>query len=466
MKRLKHWLRPTLTRRVIFALLLAFVSVWSVLLAFDYLAFKHAMRTNSGLHQLSGAMATALARVKDVEHAKSVVAASAVTINQLRREGGQLPGEVLFELADRQGRTLYRTPGLEMHTLGTQPPADGPGNGTTRVRDQAIGGRMYWTIERPAARWTLRLAEPQVGDTTVLGWLGRELLPYLLLAFPVVLAVLGLAVRSGLRPLRQLADRIGARAPDDLSPIGLQLNYAELQSVVTAFDDLLARLRRQVQRERAFVHDAAHELRTPLAVISTQAHAIVRESDAGARQQAQVHLEHAITRSSHLIGQLLELARLDEAPAGAPATVDVAGHLRHLLAQKAGLALARDIELSLEAPETLHWELDMPAFQSIVHNLLDNALRYVHAGGRVAVTAGAAAGVLRLSVADDGPGIAEDQRELVFERFYRVGGTTAPGSGLGLAIVRQAARRMGGTVSITTGLDRRGCAFHVRLGMS
>jgi signal transduction histidine kinase len=202
-----------------------------------------------------------------------------------------------------------------------------------------------------------------------------------------------------------------------------------------------------------------------MAVISTQAHVIVRATDASTREQAQGHLDQAIARASHLTGQLLELATLDQSTPDAPAIVDVAHHLRHLLAQKAGLALARDIELSLEAPDTLDWPLDLQAFQSIVHNLLDNALRYVHAGCRVAVAAHASAGSLTVSVADDGPGIAADQRELVFERFYRVGGNTAPGSGLGLAIVRQAARRMGGTVSLAQGLDRRGCAFHVRLGM-
>ncbi|MES2264449.1 MAG: ATP-binding protein [Pseudomonadota bacterium] len=452
---MKGWLRPTLTRRVFFALVLAFVAVWSVLLAFEYVKFQQQMRSNSGLHQLSRALAVALDGVDDADRAQSIVAASAISLNILRREGGQLPGEVLFELEDRGGRVLYRAPALGVQTLA---------GGLGQVRDQAIGDRVYWVIRRDTARWSLRIAEPKLGDTTVLGWLGGELLPYMLLAFPFVLAPLWFAVRRGLRPLRMLTQRIEARAPDDLSPIGQQLKYAELQPMVAAFDNLLAQLRHQVQRERAFVQDAAHELRTPMAVIAAQAHVIVRAADSGERQQAQGHLDQAIARASHLTGQLLELATLDEARPGVVTTVDVAHHLRHLLAQKATLAMTRNIDLSLEAPDTLHWPLDMPAFQSIIHNLLDNALRYVHQGCRVAVAASAAGGALTLSIADDGPGIAEDQRDLVFERFYRVSGNTAPGSGLGLAIVRQAARRMGGTVQISAGLDQRGCAFHVRLG--
>jgi two-component system sensor histidine kinase QseC len=452
---MKRWLRPTLTRRVVIALLLAFVSVWSVLLAFDYLAFKQGMRTNSGLQQLSGALSGALAGVDDPDHARSAVAAASAMLNHLRKQGGQLPGELLFELTERDGRVVYRAA-----ALGSQPLAGEP----AQVREQAIGKRVYWVTRQDTPRWTLRVAEPTVDDTTVLGWMGLELIPYLLLAFPVVLAALWLAVRNGLRPLRLLAQRIEARRPDDLSPIGQRFRYEELQPLVLAFDNLLARLRRQVQREHAFVQDAAHELRTPMAVISTQAHVLMRAADSNARQQAQGHLDHAIARASHLVGQLLELATLDETTPPAPATVDVAHHLGTLLAQKAAPALARNIELSLEAPDTLPWSLDMAAFQSIVHNLLDNALRYVHEGCRIAVTASASAGTLTLSIADDGPGIAEDQRDLVFERFYRVGGNTAPGSGLGLAIVRQAVRRLGGTVGISAGLDQRGCTFHVRLG--
>lgn len=452
---MKRWLRPTLTRRVILALILAFAGVWATLLAFDYLTFKQQMRTNSGLHQLSGAMSAALAEVDDPERAQNVLATTAVWLNIMRRDGGKLPGEVLFQLWDRAGHRLYSAP-----ALGEQALAGGP----AQVQDQTINGQPYWVIQRDTARWSLRLAEPRLGDRSVLELIGGELLMYLLLSFPLVLLPLWLAVRRGLRPLRQLTQNIAARAPDDLSPIGHDLKYAELQPLVAAFENMLVQLRGKVRRERAFVQDAAHELRTPMAVISTQAHVIARSTDADLRLQAQAHLNDAIARASHVAGQLLELAALDETHPRDVTSVDVAHLLRHLMAQKVTHAIERNIDLSLEAPDTLHWPLDLAAFQSIVHNLLDNALRYVHDGCRVMVAAGAAGGALTLSVADDGPGIAEELHELVFERFYRVSGNTTSGSGLGLAIVRQAACRMGGTVRIAPGLDQRGCTFHVQLG--
>jgi two-component system sensor histidine kinase QseC len=125
--------------------------------------------------------------------------------------------------------------------------------------------------------------------------------------------------------------------------------------------------------------------------------------------------------------------------------------------------MERDIELSLEAPDELIYSLGRHAFLSIVQNLLVNAVRYGHDGGKVAVELSVNERALILSVADDGPGIAEAERNLVFERFYRVAGTDVSGSGLGLAIVAQAVARLRGTVRLASGLDGRGSCFTVEL---
>jgi two-component system sensor histidine kinase QseC len=234
---------------------------------------------------------------------------------------------------------------------------------------------------------------------------------------------------------------------DDLAPILITPRYAELKPLAAALDNFLARLRAKVGREHAFVQDAAHELRTPLAVISVQAHVLTKEPDAHGRHLAQQQLELAIARASHLIGQLLQLARVDSAGA------------RQELVHAARTAMNNDLELSLEAPGALPFTLDVHAFQSILHNLLDNALHYVPAGGRIEVTLDHDNGMLTLVVADDGPGIAAEERALVFERFHRRQGHDKPGSGLGLAIVKQAAQRLRATIQLTTGLDGGGCAF-------
>jgi signal transduction histidine kinase len=203
-------------------------------------------------------------------------------------------------------------------------------------------------------------------------------------------------------------------------------------------------------------------MRTPLAVVTAQAHVLARSTDAGSRATAQQHLEQAIARAAHLAQQLLDLAALDEAPRAVPATVDIAAQVRAQLAQAAPAALAQGIELALEAPDQLWCAAEPAALQSIVANLLDNALRYGGPGCTVQVTlsAGPAPG-WSLTVQDDGPGIAPAEQARVFDRFYRGAGQAASGSGLGLAIVRQAALRLGGSVAIVPGLAGRGVGLQL-----
>ncbi|MBU0827865.1 MAG: HAMP domain-containing histidine kinase, partial [Gammaproteobacteria bacterium] len=168
-------------------------------------------------------------------------------------------------------------------------------------------------------------------------------------------------------------------------------------------------------------------------------------------------------RTSHLAQQLLDLAALDEAQRPAPRDLDVAQWLRAALAQAAPQAMAQQIELSLDAPDTLPARLDLPALESIVHNLIDNAVRYTTAGGNVAVGLQQDGAQLHLVVQDDGPGIPVTERSRVFERFYRGLGHAANGSGLGLAIVQQAVRRMGGQVQVGDGLSGKGVGFFVSI---
>jgi len=270
-------------------------------------------------------------------------------------------------------------------------------------------------------------------------------------------------VRGGLRPLQKLSSLIAARAPGDLAPLDFEARHAELQPLAGALEHMLAQVRLKLAREHGFVQDAAHELRTPMAVISTQAHVLAQSGDAGQRALAAQRMQHAIARASHLVGQLLDLAEVDNRQTAAASEIDLAQFLRSELATMVPAAEARSIELSLDAPDVARARLDIRAFQSILHNLVNNALAYVHERGQVRVELQQQAGALRLSVADDGPGIPPEQHELVFERFYRGKTHDQPGAGLGLAIVRQAAARLRGSVALGAGIDGKGCRFDVTL---
>lgn len=277
--------------------------------------------------------------------------------------------------------------------------------------------------------------------------------------------VVWVTVRSGLAPLRQLAQRISRRRAGDLAPVQVDRLYAETAPVIHELNALLAHEAQRLEAERRFLADAAHELRTPLAAINAQAHQLLTEPDPAARADAAHGLQQGITRASHLLTQLLTLARADAAaqpaaPAAAHDTLDVADLLRNRVALLVPLARARRIELALNAPEHLSAWLDREGLCSVIDNLVDNAIRYGVAGGSVEVTLGAdgatPAGFIVLQVQDNGRGIAPEHRARVWERFYRIPGTSEAGTGLGLAIAQRVVQRMGGTLGFADGLDGRG----------
>lgn len=446
---MRRWLRPTLARRLVTALLLAIVLLATLVLVQDQLDLQRDMGT--GVRGLALDWAAGLDALDDPLQAAKLAAAQTSRANELRRRSALIPGDLVVQLLDAQGQLLFASATADIISK--------PG-----LSEQELAGRKYWTYRHDGEHWSLRVAEPALSSTSLLGFSSWELSKQLLLAFPLMLLPLWLAVRSGLKPLRRLTNRIDQLDLNrQVEPLGLDLRYAELQPLAGAFDTLLMRLRERLQREQAFVHDAAHELRTPLAVVAAQAHALVHAKSEPARAQASAALMQAISRSAHLSRQLLESAALDQAGSRPNEPFDLAALCTQLLTQQSALARERGIEIGLDAPPHLSLGIDRLAFQSILQNLLDNALRYVPRGGQVEVVLQRDGEGLRLSVADDGPGIPASDREQVFERFWRGKGHDQPGTGLGLAIVRQAAQRLGGDVTLASGLKQRGLRVELRL---
>lgn len=438
------WLRPTLTRRLIGALLLAFTLFAALILVEDQLDIQQTLTTDPGVRQFGRQIAAGLEAIDDDALAARVLDAHLRHVNRLRGQQPMLQGPLLAQLVDGGGHSVYAsTPAPDITRPG--------------VGEQQIAGRSHWTYRQDGPRWSLRLAEPALSRASLLSFASWELGKQLLLAFPLMLMPLWLAVHTGLAPLRRFARRLhGLDLKQDLAPLGIDLRYNELRPVGQAFDALLQRLRLRQERERAFVHEAAHELRTPLAVVATQAHALVQATDPASRAVAAAALQQAIARSAHLSRQLLDLASLDNAQPAAPTVLDLAHYCAAQLAEHAALARDRGISLALDAPEQMPVRIDATALHSVVQNLLDNALRYGARGGRIEVRLRPSPDGPRLTVADDGPGIAPADRPLVFERFWRGTGHDLPGSGLGLAIVARAAARLGGRVVVGDGLARAG----------
>ncbi len=457
---IQFWQRirePTLVRRSAITVLAFFGVIWGVLLAFQYYKVVSVQSTGLGMRSYGQAMLVAVDRFEQVDQVIAHVQATEQFLNTRRRQIGILPGELTYELRTLQDQVIYQSKAL--------PPA-------AQVAKQGVmtmlehDGRQYAVYQGRSEKWTLIVVEPRRTNAEFLLFNAKELLPFLLLALPFVIVPLGWSMRHGLLPLHQLAKRIDTRPEGDLSLIGFHARHAELKPLEHALDELILKLRARLERERAFVQDAAHELRTPLAVMAAQAHALARSEDAATRTQSLVHLEQAIERASHLSSQLLSLAAMDEVAAQPQHTIDLAQWVRQRLAALANSTIGKDIELSLDAPDVFIRTVDIAALESVLSNLLDNAIRYGHSGGSVAVTLRAVDSQTQgfeLVVSDNGPGIAEAERERVFERFYRVPGQTASGSGLGLAIVKQAAQRMGGRITIGSGANGHGLSAALML---
>ena len=445
----RRCLAPSLVRRSATALLLSFVLVLLAFLARNYWQVQRDFDQNLAIKIRAEAMAPVLARLDSEREAALVLTSFAEMLNVRRIQHG-FEGPVFHQLRRADG-TL----------VAAYPPGPAPvlAGETGRILTSEVNGHPHHVVQANAGPWRVLIAAPAWGRQGLLQWLAEDILDDLLLALPLVLLPLWLALRSGLKPLRTLAAQLAARQPQDLSPLGVAPPHAELKPLVAAFEQLLAQLRHKVRLERAFVQDAAHELRTPMAAIGTQAHVLARTEDAGERRRAEATLAQMLQRAAHLNEQLLALAVLDDGQPTARERHDLVGLLESALALASPQAAERGLELSLDAPEHLEQPLDLPAFQSVLHNLLDNALRYVPRGGRIDVQLATTETGWRLAVADDGHGLPPELRERAFDRFWRGAPGDTKGSGLGLAIVRQAAIRLGGTVHVEDGLDGRGVAF-------
>jgi two-component system, OmpR family, sensor histidine kinase QseC len=326
--------------------------------------------------------------------------------------------------------------------------ADAP---QTPLSDRSEG---FTLVERDGALWRVygarspdtgvrvQVAEHAAFRDELAGSIARHLLQPLAFALPILAALIWLSVRWGLSPLRALAEEVRRRRPTNSTALDASDAPAEARPLVAALNALFRRVAASVESERRFTADAAHELRTPLAAIQTHAEVALAAQDDAERKRALAHVTQGTQRASRLIAQLLTLARLD-ARAAAPqlALVDVSELAALQVAESApsasrkgvNLGLAEDSEPAAMAPA------ESELLDVLIRNLVDNALRYTPAGGRVDVSVRTTADRVVVRVVDSGPGIEPEERPRVLERFYRGRAQGEEGSGLGLSIVARIA---------------------------
>jgi two-component system, OmpR family, sensor histidine kinase TctE len=282
-------------------------------------------------------------------------------------------------------------------------------------------------------------------------WLSAVAQQLLILALTTIFILFGL--HQGLRPLIRLRDDVRARKEGSLQPLQTDRIPAELTPLVDSFNDYIQRLENHTNLRSSFIQNAAHQLRTPLAVLNTQISDAMR---APGKAEAEVPLlaaRRTLQQTTRLVNQFLTLSAAEAyvavmMPTTTQSCCDV---VQKVLEDMAFQAHQKQIDLGFERTgvDTLV-SIDPAALREITVNLIDNAVRYTQVGGVVTVRVESSAEKVSLAVEDNGPGVAEHNRSRLFERFYRAGETGTAGSGLGLAIVKELVSQCAGTVQVQT----------------
>lgn len=286
------------------------------------------------------------------------------------------------------------------------------------------------------------------------------LLPQLLLLIFGAIAV-SFGIRKGLAPLADLTSAVAERSKADLQPLDESKAPLEARPLAIAINDLLGRLRADLEAQRRFVANAAHQLRTPLAGLKTYVEILQRAQSTDNRNLLS-QIDKGIDRMSHLVTRLLALAKAEPHAIFAFTSVDLNQIASEATSELIARALEKQIELDFERATTPAMIKGDPAnLKELATNLVENAILYTPAGGSVSVSVKNGDGVI-LVVQDTGPGIPVEERERVFERFYRVLGSQVEGSGLGLAIVKEIATTHDAQITLEDGANNAGTKFSIR----
>lgn len=312
--------------------------------------------------------------------------------------------------------------------------------GFSNVRANSTTYRVF-SIQ--TSNQTVQVAQDLAVRRNMAGNLALRTLGPIAVMMPILMLVVWWVVSGSLQPVARVRSQVASRQADDLSPVSDTGLPDEVRPLVQELNLLFGRVRTAFEAQQHFVADAAHELRTPLAALRLQAQSLDRADTPEARRTAVARLTAGIDRATRLVEQLLILARQEATAAEGAVTrpVDLADLARRTVADLAGVAAAKGVDLGVQQADPAAVDGQPDALQILLRNLVDNAVKYTPGGGTVDISVQHEGPKIVVQVEDSGPGIPPEERERVFDRFYRVAGSEAAGSGLGLAIIKAIAER-------------------------
>ncbi|MCR6728620.1 ATP-binding protein [Enterobacter cloacae] len=447
MRNLWRFLRvPTLVRRIMVAQMLLLTLLWCLFLTWMLWDDLRSPPILTG----DKTYKTIFTLVEHMEGRTQERSEVLEQFSQALREdygGGDDVGLSITMIIRKHNAILYASAGAPMGVkntrLGKIERIHSDGRSWTSRTLKSANSDVEVTLVTPAAGWNFFI---------YLNSRGYYIMP-LLVCIPFLLFPAWLSIRIAMRPWNRVVNEIAARAPEDLSPLNAVPTHRELSQMVNAINQFLARVRESTERERVFIADAAHELRTPLAAMRINVEALQAYVSSDNQQALLAGIIRSNSRAARLVNQLLLMMHSEASVDTAMEPVPLTTLIQERMAVLAPLAAERNIELEFYALEE-NWVSGVrERLMSLIDNVIENAIKYSPEGGRVEVDLFSAEMSTQFSVSDAGPGIPVALRERVFDRFFRDPNQMQSGSGLGLAIVKAVAQQHNSSVSLSTAAD-------------
>jgi two-component system sensor histidine kinase QseC len=414
----------SIRRRLLFLLLSVICGVWGIVTYLVYVDTQHEVEElfDANLAQsaqvLLGLLKHEMAEQDNIELQENLF-------------GHRYEHKLAFLIRDSDGKILIRsvTAPLFPKTLN-------------KYSDYYLDEHLWRVFTLKFDQFLVQTAERYDIREELISEIMSSTLSVLLIALPLLAFLIWISVGHSFKPLQQVATDISERSPDQLQALDIHKIPLEISVLVNALNNLFLRLKQAFENERRFTADAAHELRTPLAGLKTQAQVAQRAIDPQQRQQALQQILIGVDRATHLVTQLLTLARIDATQTLPTSPFDMQELISQIIIDLTEQALKKNIDLGLENTATLTIvDGNQNALYLMFRNLVDNAIRYTPKNGQVTVfLENFQLPKLRVSISDNGPGIPLSLRKKIFERFYRGGNQNIQGNGLGLSIAQKVAQ--------------------------